>query len=194
MDKRRVILISVLGFLLVVLAFLFFFKNSGRERIKEAEEIPQPAVSTQAPIEKSMRKVTLFFLREEDSKLIPEERDIVSNPSTAREAEEVIVELIKGSQMGLVSSLPAETKLIQLFITKEGVAYVDFSKDLVDKHPSGSTAEISTVYSIVNSLAYNFKPIKKVFILIEGEERETLGGHISLDHPFLPDYSLIFQE
>ena len=193
MDKRKVILISVLGFLLVVLAFLFF-KNSGRERIKKAEEIPQPAVSTQAPVEKSIRKVTLFFLREEDSKLIPEERDIVSDPSTVREAEEVIAELIKGSQTGLVSSLPAETKLVQLFITKEGVAYVDFSKDLVDKHPSGSTAEISTVYSIVNSLAYNFKPIKKVFILIEGEERETLGGHISLDHPFLPDYSLIFKE
>jgi len=193
MDTRKVILLSVLVFLLAVLAFLFF-KNSGRERIEKAEELPKPPVSTEAPAEKAMRKVTLFFLREEDSKLIPEERWIVSDPSAVREAEEAMAELIKGSQTGLVSSLPAETKLVQLFITKEGVAYVDFSKDLVDKHPSGSTAEISTVYSIVNSLAYNFKPIKKVFILIEGEERETLGGHISLDHPFLPDYSLISRE
>jgi spore germination protein GerM len=193
MDRTKAILFFVLVFLLVVLGFIFL-KNSGRERIKKPGEIPQPAVSTQAPVEKSMRKVTLFFLREEDSQLVPEERDIVSDPSTVREAEEVIAELIKGSKAGLVSSLPAETKLGQLFITKEGVAYVDFSKDLVDKHPSGSAAEISTVYSIVNSLAYNFKPIKKVFILIEGEERETLGGHISLDHPFLPDYSLIVKD
>jgi spore germination protein GerM len=193
MGRTKAVLFFVLVFLLVVLAFIFF-KNSGRERIKKPGEIPQPAVSAQAPVEKSKRKVTLFFLREEDSQLVPEERDIVSNPSAVREAEEVIAELIKGSQTGLVSSLPVETKLVQLFITKEGVAYVDFSKDLVDKHPSGSTAEISTVYSIVNSLAYNFKPIKKVFILIEGEERETLSGHISLDHPFLPDYSLVVKE
>jgi spore germination protein GerM len=193
MDKRKAVLFFVLVFLLVVLAFIFF-KSSGRERIKKPAAVPQPAVLTQAPVEKSMRKVTLFFLREEDSQLVPEERDIVSDPSAVREAEEVIAELIKGSKMGLVSSLPAETKLEQLFITKEGVAYVDFSKDLVEKHPSGSAAEISTVYSIVNSLAYNFKPIKKVFILVEGEERETLGGHISLDRAFLPDYSLIVRE
>jgi spore germination protein GerM len=193
MGRKRAVLFFVLVFLLAILAFVFF-KNRGSERIKKAGEVPSPAVSAEAPVEKSMRKVTLFFLREEDSQLVPEERDIASDPSTVREAEEVIAELIKGPQTGLISSLPPETKLSQLFITKEGIAYVDFSRDLADKHPSGSTAEISTVYSIVNSLTYNFKTIKKVFILIEGEERETLGGHISLDHPFLPDYSLIVKE
>ncbi len=193
MTRAKAIFFFVLVFLLAALAFRFF-KNSGRERIKKSEEIPQPAVAAEVPTVKSMRKVTLFFLREEDGQLVPEERDIVSALSTVREAEEVVAELIKGSKMGLVSSLPAETKLVQLFITKEGVAYVDFSEDLVEKHPSGSTAEISTVYSIVNSLAYNFKSIKKVFILVDGEERETLSGHISLDHPFLPDYSLIVRD
>jgi spore germination protein GerM len=193
MNRRKAVLFLILFFLLVVLAVVFF-KNSGSERIKKSGEIPQPAVSAESPVPKTMKKVTLFFLREEDNQLVPEEREINANPSAVREAEEVVAELIKGSRAGLVSSLPPETRLAQLFITKEGVAYVDFSKDLIEKHPSGSAAEISTVYSIVNSLTYNFKPIKKVFILIEGEERETLGGHISLDHPFLPDYSLVVKE
>jgi spore germination protein GerM len=193
MDRKKAVLFLILFFLLAVLAVVFF-KNSGSERIKKPGEIPPPAVSAETPVQKSMKKVTLFFLREEDNQLVPEEREINSNPSAVREAEEVVAELIKGSKAGLVSSLPPETRLAQLFITKEGVAYVDFSKDLIEKHPSGSAAEISTVYSIVNSLAYNFKAIKKVFILIEGEERETLGGHISLDHPFLPDYSLVVKE
>jgi spore germination protein GerM len=76
-------------------------------------------------------------------------------------------------------------------VTRSGVAYVDFSKDIVEKHLSGSSAEISTIYSVVNSLAYNFDSIKRVFILIEGREKETLGGHISLSKAFLPLYDLI---
>jgi len=90
----------------------------------------------------------------------------------------------------LISPLPPETRLRQLFITRSGVAYVDFSKELADRHPSGSSAEIATIYSVVNSLTYNFKSIKKVFILVEGGEKETLGGHISLSQAFAPRYSL----
>ena len=71
------------------------------------------------------------------------------------------------------------------------MAYVDFSKEIQEKHLRGSSAEMATVFSIVNSLAYNFKSIKKVFILIDGVEKETLGGHISLSHPFLPQYDLV---
>ncbi len=71
------------------------------------------------------------------------------------------------------------------------MAYVDFSEEIVEKHLSGSSAEISTIFSVVNSLAYNFDAIEKVFILIEGQERETLGGHINLSRPFLPLYDLI---
>jgi len=193
MDRKKTVLFLILFFILAVL-LVIFFKNTGRERIKKSGEIPRPAVSGGAPVATTMKTVKLFFLREEDGRLVAEDREIASDPSTVREAEETVAELIKGSKTGLVSSLPAETKLVQLFITKEGVAYVDFSKDLIEKHPSGSTAEISTVYSIVNSLAFNFKLIKKVFILVDGEEKETLGGHISLDHPFLPDYSLIVKE
>jgi len=39
----------------------------------------------------------------------------------------------------------------------------------------GILRRLATVYSIVNTLAYNFKPIKKVFLLVEGSEKETLA-------------------
>ena len=110
-----------------------------------------------------------------------------------RQAKQTIEELIKGSQKGYISPFPPEAKLRELYVTEEGVAYVDFSKDIVEKHLSGSSAEISTIFSVVNSLAYNFDDIEKVFILIEGRERETLGGHINLSRPFLPLYDLIAQ-
>ncbi len=56
---------------------------------------------------------------------------------------------------------------------KEGIAYVDFSGELSADHPSGSEAELATVFAVVNTLAYNYKDVKRVFILIDGTERES---------------------
>jgi spore germination protein GerM len=111
--------------------------------------------------------------------------------SLIQETEEYVAELIKGPAGGLAPVLPAETKLGRIYITRDGTAYVDFSRELADKHPSGTTAELSTIYAVVDGLAFNFKSIKKVFLLVDGEERETLAGHVGLDRAFSPDFSLI---
>ncbi len=188
MDKKNSLAIA----LCVVLAALVvvFFWSSGNERLRKSDARPSSSAPA-APADMETKSVSLFFLREDDGLLVAEPREIATDASIVHEAEAVIAELIKGSRGELVSPLPPETKLSQLFITKEGTAYVDFSRDLVDNHPAGVAAEISTVYAVVDSLAYNFKSIKKVFILIDGEERETLAGHLSLDRPFSPNYSLI---
>jgi len=189
MDKKGWI---VLGLSVVVLvAFvIIFYRGQAREEIRPAAE-GAPSVSPPEPEQPlETRMITVFFLSDEDSLFHAELRRIGTGPSDVQEAERVVEELIKGSEKGLISPLPPETKLRQLFITRRGVAYVDFSKELAEKHPSGSSAEIATIYSIVNSLTYNFKSIKQVFILIEGGEKETLGGHIDLSQAFVPRYSL----
>ena len=187
---KRFALLLVLCAALAVLVFLFF-RMSGREKIVKAAAGTSTAETAQNPPDRPTKTVSLFFLRESDGRLAAEERPIAADASLVREAEEVVAELIKGPSGELVATVPAETKLGRLFVTKDGTAYVDFSRDLVDNHPSGTAAEISTIYAVVDSLTYNFKSIKRVFILIEGEERETLNGHLELDRPFLPDYSLI---
>jgi spore germination protein GerM len=195
MKKKRSItpvhwsLFGLSVIVVIVLAVVLFRGESG-EKIKAALEV-SPVESEAEPVPPGKtRTVTLFFLSEEDSLLHAEEREILADSSLTGEAEQVVEELIKGSEKGLVNPLPPETRLRQIFVTKEGVAYVDFSKDIMENHPSGSSAELGTVYSIVNTLAYNFKPIKKVFILVEGSEKETLGGHINLNQAFVPQFSL----
>jgi germination protein M len=195
MKKKQAItpaawaLLALSGLALLVLVAVFF-RGGGGEKIRSAAE-PASEESSPAPESSAEAKtVTLFFLSEEDSLLHPEPRQIPAAPSIVGEAAEAVQALIKGSEKGLLSSLPAETKLRQLFITKDGVAYVDFSREFIENHPSGSSAELATVYSVVNTLAFNFKPIKKVFLLVEGGERETLGGHVNLSQAFVPLYSL----
>jgi len=192
MSRSRILLLAVLGLSLILLALLFFL-GGGEGTLRE----PPPQVGGQTagppPETAELKKVRLFFVSDADGLLHPEEREIVSSPIPEREAAEVVEELIKGSRQGLISPLPAEARLRQVYLTKEGTAYVDFSREFSDRHPSGSSAEIDTVYCLVNSLTFNFASIKRVFILINGDEKETLSGHLSLTKAFLPDFSKIGQ-
>jgi len=192
MIRSRTLLLAVLSLSLVLLAIFFFLSGRG-ETVKE----PPPELGGKEPgwqpetVE--LKKVKLFFLSEADRLFHPEEREIVSSPTPEREAARVVEELIKGSRQGLISPLPAEARVRQVYLTKEGTAYVDFSREFSERLPSGSSAEIDTVYCLVNSLAYNFKSVKKVFILVNGDEKETLSGHIGLTKAFLPDFSMVAQ-
>lgn len=192
-KSARTALIPVLAVLAIGLA-LFFFLSENRESIKKAPDVSASAAGEgqASPDLRPKRKVSLLFVSEESELLVPEEREIFADESfPANEAREILRELIKGSQTGLLSAVPPETKLIQVYIEKDGTAYVDLSREFAERHPSGSSAEIATVYAVVDSLAVNLKSVKKVLLLIDGEERETLSGHVALDRPIIPDLSLI---
>jgi spore germination protein GerM len=194
MKSPKTALVIALAVLLAALVFIFFRSGASEVILKSADSgaANAPAVGTSPPTDsKHTKKVTLFFVRPSDGLLASEEREIGVSDSLIREAEEFVAELIKGPAGDLAPALPAETRLGRIYITREGTAYVDFSRELVDKHPSGTTAELSTIYALVDGLAFNFKSIKKVFILVDGEERETLAGHVGLDRAFFPDYSRI---
>lgn len=190
MALNRLVILGVLLILLAVLAIIFI-RIGAKEKTAQTPVSLPPELTDSLEEQREKKKVMLFYLSEKDALLHPEEREIYAYESVIHEAKQTVEELLKESQNGYLSPIPPETKLRELFLTRRGVAYVDFSKDFQVGHPSGSTAEILTIYSIVNSLTYNFKSIKKVFILIEGVEKETLGGHVNLSRPFLPRYSLI---
>ncbi len=189
-KKKKLTTTIILLAILAVVILIFFFGIGYREKIKHPEK--PPAVTTPAgPVrEVKMKKVTLFFLSEADNLLHPEEREIPASTS-GDEARALVEELIRGSKTGLLSVLPENTRVRQVFITDDGTAYVDLSRQVLQASYYGSSGEMAAVYSIVNSLAYNFKNIKRVSLLIEGSERETLGGHVDLSRPFNPDYSLV---
>jgi spore germination protein GerM len=90
-----------------------------------------------------------------------------------------------------VGTLPAETRVIDAFVTAAGVAYVDLSKEAAQKHPGGSRGELLSVYSVVNSLAANFPAVKRVQILVEDRQVPTLAGHVDLTRPLPADMTFL---
>ena len=137
------------------------------------------------------KEVLLYFSDSEGEYLIGEKRKILKKNEVKEEAKETIAELIKGPKGKLIPTLPPRAKLLTLQISDAGVAKVNFNPALSKDHPGGSSAEMMTVYSIVNSLALNFPRIKRVQILIDGKPIETITGHLSLRQPVPPKPDLI---
>jgi spore germination protein GerM len=140
---------------------------------------------------RSSINVKLFFQAADRPGLMIEERTVEQSNDLSRQIKAVVEELIAGSKNGLLPTLAPATRVLEVFVTARGVAYVNLSKEAAEGASGGSEAELITVYSVVNSLAVNFPAIKRVQILLEDKPRPTLWGHVDLTRPLPPDMTLL---
>lgn len=128
--------------------------------------------------------VALYFTDPDTDSLVPEQREINDVFSKKQKIAKTIDELIKGPKGNLVHTIPSATRLRNVRIDSDGIVWLDFDSHLSKDHPGGSSSEIMTVYSIVNTVLLNFKDVAKVKLLIDGAEIQTLAGHIDCSKPF----------
>lgn len=139
---------------------------------------------------KETREIDLYFSDEEGLYLKAEKRSIDTGPLVT-EARAALNELMEGPESASYApALPSGTRLIGIVIEGK-TATVDLSKEIVENHPGGSSFEIQTVYSVVNTLALNFPEIEEVQILVEGKKTDTIAGHIDVTLPLGPDLKII---
>lgn len=193
---NRPIVIGVILFVIVFATIFIVLKQRAPQ--PPAEEIrqqtaPSTPTQTQPGQERIERRINakLFFNQQGSTRLAPEDRYVAYRETLHDQAAEVLKELVKGPEKNFDAPIPKGTQLRDLFLTKDGIAYVDFSIELATNHIGGSLAEINTVYSIVNTLTFNFPQIKRVQILLDDKAVESLKGHLDLSHPLKPDMSLV---
>jgi len=190
-NHLKIIFTLLVIIALIIFSYLIFNKliMPVWERYKE-----KPVVTREIPYEEEkeeikpvpmeeMVEVNLYFSDYQAMYLVPEKRKIPVSISLAKQA---VIEIIKGPEnSNLYPTIPKGTQLNELYIADD-IAYVDLSEEVSKNHPGGSSAELMTVYSIVNTLT-EIPPIKGVQILIAGNERESLVGHIDISKPLLRD-------
>ena len=113
---------------------------------REAREEEAPA----GPVERQI-DVKLFFQSPAQPGLVMEERAVPFSGDLAQQLKSVVGELVHGSRSGLRPTLPPETRVLEVFVSARGVAYVDLSKE-AGQAGGGSSDELLSVYSVVNSL------------------------------------------
>ncbi len=84
--------------------------------------------------------------------------------------------------------VPDGAKLLSLQV-KDGIAYVDFSKE-VSKRTMGSYEATMFMGAVVNTLT-EFKEIKAVQILIEGQKKVMYCGVLDIEEPLTRNESLL---
>lgn len=160
------------------------------------KEAPQkstgsPAISKQGSQPQNASVAHLYFGDKDNLFLISEERIVRHSEDPTHFSRKIIEALIKGPTQGLARTIPIDTTLRALYITAEGVCYVDLSAAVRENYPGGAETELLTIYSIVNSLILNIPEIQAVKILIEGQESMTLAGHIDIQKPVSANMLLI---
>ena len=78
-----------------------------------------------------------------------------------------------------------------MFVSKQGVAYVDLSAEARKAPVAGSEGELLSVYSVVNTITANFPAIERVQILVDDRVAPTLAGHLDLGRPLHSDMTLL---
>ncbi len=157
---------------------------------QEISRFVRPWIERRGFIE-GKREVTLYFSDQEAEYLIGEKREIKKREEVEEEVKEVIRELIKGPKGRLLPTCLPRQNCYPSSSKNKGMARANFSKALSKDHPGGRSAEMMTVYSVVNTLIINFPVIKRVQFLVEGKEIESITGHLSLSRPIAPKPDLI---
>lgn len=123
--------------------------------------------------------ITVYFPNEDGTKLLAEKRMVDGAKDKYTAAVEALLSGPK--EKGAVAILPKQAKLCSVKVAN-GVAKVDFTKELQKSFVGGSTGEEMLVGSIVDTLT-EFGEVKKVQILVEGKEIDSLSGHMDLSVP-----------
>ncbi|MGB9791055.1 MAG: GerMN domain-containing protein [Thermacetogeniaceae bacterium] len=135
-----------------------------------------------------MTKVVLYFEDAGGRWLVPESQEIPKVTGIARAALEA---LCRGPvSKDLRSSLPAGTQVRGVNVKPDGTCVVDLSREVTRIPDQEPKAEALAVAAIVNTLT-EFPTVKRVQILVEGQTRETLAGHIPIDVPLLRNMTYV---
>lgn len=133
-----------------------------------------------AQVKPKEMQVNVYYPRNDGTGLIAVSRKVNTEKDDKYTA--AMKSLLTGTkEKAQTNVIPKKAKLRSVTV-KDGVATVDFSKELEQNFSGGSTGEEMLIGSIVNTLT-DFPEVQKVQILIEGASVETLSGHMDLSEP-----------
>jgi spore germination protein GerM len=138
-----------------------------------------------APVPQAQRKITatLYYIAEDGMALVGVKREVPFAEPVSEQARHIVEAQLGAADPPLAAAVPQGTTLRGLFISERGDAFVDLSPEVGTRHTGGALDELFTVYAIVNSLTVNLPAVARVQILVNGQEVDTLAGHVDLRHP-----------
>ena len=182
-KQIRQILILTVTLAITITILVTFISCDPKQADPTSIPPPSPIVISE-PAQIQPQKCTLFFFDTNSLRLTSEERELNLSQDIIERLKQTITELLSDSISGLYQTIPKGTLLYEVYVDEQFTAYLDFSRHLKDEHIGGTTSEALTVAAILRTVKVNFPDeIRKVQILIEGLETDTIGGHVDISKP-----------
>jgi Sporulation and spore germination len=145
-------------------------------------ELTQPFFGSSDP----RTKAKLFWASHaDDGALKPVTLDLPLSNEPVLRAKQVLNTLLAGPVDAELRTLPPEAALLEFYLLPDGTGIADFSEALATATPSGIASEQLAIESIARTLEANVPQVKRLKILIHGQEVETLAGHLDLTGTFV---------
>lgn len=130
----------------------------------------------------------IYFSTSNAAYIKAEKRIIESNEKDLY--QELFLELKAGPKSKkLRRVIPEGSKLINYSLKNKKLT-LNFNAAFRDNHWGGSTGEIMTVYSVVNTFT-DLKQVDQIKFLIENKEIDSLVGHLDLSQPLIYNQKLV---
>ena len=153
----------------------------GREHVDESA--PPRLTSGVATVGEPVERLYLYFGDPAHVGLVREPRVIPSGSSLEERISNCVRELAAGSLRDNLSVVPPATQLRRAYLDSWGIAYLDFTRDLLGRRTPGDGEEWLAVASIVRSVCDNFPEVREVRFLIDGQMVVSLAGYMDLEEP-----------
>jgi len=178
--RKRINIGLVLPFLVIALVFggMLWQKYQASHKIPPAPQVRQPSGS---------RTAVLFFVAD-GNRLAREARELEPCSETGACIKDTLDALLSGPLGDYDEAVPESTALNSVRL-EGATAVVDLNRGFAADLPSGSSAEMLAVYSLVDTICVNYPQVSRVKLTVEGNG-STVLGHLDLSEPLAPDYSL----
>jgi hypothetical protein len=190
------LIVALVTFVLAALIYLPILRKRMKRaaRLQEqSEEQARRELAQPIPINPGDPRVKakLFWISDEDnSMLMPAVVELPLSSDPVLRSKQVLNTLLAGPVDAELRTLPPDAVLLAFYILRDGTAIADFSEALATSTPSGIASEQMAVDSMARTLEANVPQVKRLKILIHGQEVETLAGHVDLTGTFVVNTKL----
>jgi hypothetical protein len=143
---------------------------------KARHEVLAPPISTPTDV---TAKAEIYWASGPDS-VSPVEVELPLSADPVERSKQLLRELISDPPSPDQRTLPADATLLDFYLLPDGTAVADFSDTVVSEMPSGILSEQLAVDSIARTLEMNVTGLRRLKILIHGQEVDTLAGNVDL--------------
>lgn len=184
MARKWKIVVAALAIAVVVGLISFHSLRERVRRLSHAQSVEEQARrEVLAPPITTPTDVTVaakIFWEAAPDQLAPVTIQLPLSADPVQRSKQILHALIASAPTAEQRTLPADAELLGFYVLPDGTAIADFSDALVSEIPSGILSEQMTVDSIVQTLENNVPTLRRLKILIHGQEAETLAGHLDL--------------